>query len=130
MSFKIGDEVVMMNEDKHNGLPMFYPKVGTVGTIKSICRDTLTVDWPPHSVDRNAWEESYTWLVNEKFVVLRSEYEKNQKNTDENLISENEKLRKEIEQLKKDKEELTNKIAAMTTEIVNIKRIVKKILDV
>lgn len=43
--FNIGDKVVFTNAKKHERLSVFYPAVGTVGTVKRIGKDGLLIDW-------------------------------------------------------------------------------------
>lgn len=49
--YKVGDLVEFIDEDKHNDNPNQFPRVGTVGEVKSIDSDgDLWVLWPEGSV--------------------------------------------------------------------------------
>ena len=43
--FNVGDKVVFINANKHNLNCVFYPAIGTVGTVKKVGAGDLFVDW-------------------------------------------------------------------------------------
>jgi len=58
--FKVGDKVEFIDAKHHMGLPSYYPKEGTIGTVVDVCPDgTISVQWPQGSTC-----EDDLWWVN------------------------------------------------------------------
>ncbi len=68
----VGDKVVFINADKHESLCGFYPKVGTIGTIKEIeeriNEKGLLVDWGDAKGVESWVDGTKSWWCNEQDV--------------------------------------------------------------
>ena len=64
-SFKVGDRVRYLNEEKHLSNPEFYPTTGTVGTVSIIdeedALDFAYVQWPEGSTSG----DDFWWCTRE-----------------------------------------------------------------
>lgn len=63
-----GEQVVMISAEAHEGHPMYYPKVGTIGVIMGECYDSerivFAVQWPEGTTSGTD-----QWLVKSEYIA-------------------------------------------------------------
>lgn len=60
---KVGDKVRFIGEGLHKHSPQYYPKLGTIGTVKACAGPGKLVQWPIGSTsDDDMWRCNDEWL--------------------------------------------------------------------
>lgn len=72
--YKVGDKVIFINKRKHKEYPEYYPKVGTVGTVKATGKTDAIIKW-----ERNSTSKDDRWWADYEWIIPAEEYHKKEK---------------------------------------------------